>query len=220
MPPPQAMTTTTATIATRTSRVTAAVYRSRTQSIARPTRPMTPRRSPVWRRNMPHRAGESVSAFTAEISIATEIVTANCLNSVPEMPGMKPIGTNTLSSTKVMAIMGAVIWRIAFLVASCGLRSGSSSSTRSTFSTTTIASSTTMPMASTSASSDTVLAEYPSASSTAKVPTRLTGTAMVGMRVARKLPRNRNTTTTTRANASINVRFTSSIVSLTKVELL
>jgi hypothetical protein len=45
------------------------------------------------------------------------------------------------------------------LVASAGERSGSSSITRSTFSTTTIASSTTMPMASTSASSDTVLAE-------------------------------------------------------------
>ena len=50
--------------------------------------------------------------------------------------------------------------------------------TRSTFSTTTIASSTTMPIASTSASSETVLAEKPIASSTAKVPIRLTGTAI------------------------------------------
>ncbi len=82
---------------------------------------------------------------------------------------MKPTGTNTDSSTSVIAMIGAVIWRIAFFVASAGDRSGSSSITRSTFSTTTIASSTTMPIASTIASSDTVLAEKPSASSTAKV---------------------------------------------------
>ena len=139
--------------------------------------------------------------------MATLMVTANCRNSVPEMPGMKPMGTNTDSSTKVIAMIGAVICRIAFFVASRGDRSGSSSITRSTFSTTTMASSTTMPMASTSASSDTVLAEYPSTSSTAKVPIRLTGTAMIGISVARRLPRNTNTTTATSTNASISVHL-------------
>ena len=113
----------------------------------------------VWRRNTPHSAGDSVSALIAEITIATLMVTANWRNNWPEMPGMKPIGTNTDSSTSVMAMIGPVIWRIAFLVASLGERSGSSSITRSTFSTTTMASSTTMPIASTIASSDTVLAE-------------------------------------------------------------
>ncbi len=108
---------------------------------------------------MPHSAGDSVSALKAEITVATEIVTANCRNSWPEMPGMKPIGTNTDSSTRVMAMTGPVICAIAFLVASFGGRSGSSSITRSTFSTTTIASSTTMPIASTSASREIVLAE-------------------------------------------------------------
>ena len=120
---------------------------------------MMPRLGPVWRRNTPHSAGDSVSALTAEISMDTEIVTANCRNSVPEMPGMKPMGTNTESSTRVMAMIGAVICPMAFLVASRGESSGSSSSTRSTFSTTTMASSTTIPMASTRASSETVLAE-------------------------------------------------------------
>ena len=95
----------------------------------------------------------------AEISIATEIVTAHWRNSTPVSPGMKAIGTNTDSSTSVIATMGAVISAIAFLVAWAGVMWGSSSITRSTFSTTTIASSTTMPMASTMASSDTVLAE-------------------------------------------------------------
>ncbi len=72
---------------------------------------------------------------------------------------MKAMGTNTDSSTSVMAMIGAVIWVMACLVASAGERSGCSSMTRSTFSTTTMASSTTMPIASTIASSDTVLAE-------------------------------------------------------------
>ena len=120
---------------------------------------MMPRRGPVWRRNTAHSAGDSVSAFNAEITIAALIVTANWRNSVPEIPGMKAIGTNTDNSTSVIAMIGAVICAIAFLVASAGDRSGSSSITRSTFSTTTMASSTTMPIASTIASSDTVLAE-------------------------------------------------------------
>ncbi len=120
---------------------------------------MMPRRGPVWRKNTAHSAGDNVSAFRAEIIIAALIVTANWRNRVPEIPGMKAIGTNTDSSTSVIAMIGAVIWVMAFLVASAGESSGSSSITRSTFSTTTMASSTTMPMASTIASSDTVLAE-------------------------------------------------------------
>ncbi len=118
-----------------------------------------PRRRPVRRRNTAHRAGDSVSALNAEISIAAMIVTANCWNSTPEIPAMKPTGPKTESSTSVMAMIGAVTCVIAFLAASAGESSGSSSITRSTFSTTTIASSTTIPMASTIASSETVLAE-------------------------------------------------------------
>ena len=127
--------------------------------MCRNTQPIGPRRGPRWRRNTAHSAGDRVSAFSAEISIATLIVTANCRNNSPEMPGMKATGTNTDSSTSVIATIGAVISAIAFLVASAGERPGSSSMTRSTFSTTTIASSTRMPIASTIASSETVLAE-------------------------------------------------------------
>src|SRR6202007_3111052 len=109
------------------------------------------------------------------------IVTANCRNSVPEMPGMKAIGTKTDRSTKVIAMIGAVICVIAFFVASADDKSGSSSITLSTFSTTTIASSTRIPIASTIASSEMVLTEYPMASSTAKGPITLTGTATEGV---------------------------------------
>ena len=72
---------------------------------------------------------------------------------------MNATGTNTDNRTSVIAMIGPVISAMAFLVAIGIDSSGSSSMTRSTFSITTIASSTTMPMASTSASSDTVLAE-------------------------------------------------------------
>ena len=95
----------------------------------------------------------------AEITIETETATANCRNSCPLIPGMNATGTNTDNRTSVIAMIGPVISAIAFLVAIGIDSSGSSSMTRSTFSITTIASSTTMPMASTSASSDTVLAE-------------------------------------------------------------
>ena len=109
-------------------------------------------------RSTAHKAGERVSALMAEITIETETATANWRNSSPVMPGMKAVGTNTERRTSVIARMGAVISPMAFLVASATERCGSSSSTRSTFSITTIASSTTMPMASTRASSETVLA--------------------------------------------------------------
>ena len=58
---------------------------------------------------------------------------------------------------------------------------------RSTFSTTTIASSTTMPMASTSPNSDRLLSEYPAIASTAKVPTSEIGIARTGMIEAPRL---------------------------------
>ena len=82
---------------------------------------------------------------------------------------------------------------------------------RSTFSTTTMASSTTMPMASTSPNSDSVLMEKPNASSTANVPMTDTGTATSGMIDARHVCRNRMTTSTTSAIASSSVWNTASI---------
>ena len=74
-------------------------------------------------------------------------------------------------------------------------------------------------MPSTIASSDTVLAEKPAASRMAKVPIRLTGMATIGMIVARTLPRNRNTTSTTSTKAMPSVFCTSVIVAATNVEL-
>ena len=64
---------------------------------------------------------------------------------------------NTAHSTSAIAMIGPETSRIALTVASCGLRPASM--LRSTFSTTTIASSTTMPIASTRPNSDSVFSE-------------------------------------------------------------
>ena len=81
---------------------------------------------------------------------------------------------------------------------------------RSTFSTTTIASSTTMPIASTRPNSDRLFRLKPRADMTAKVPISETGIATIGMIAARHVCRNRMTTMTTSATASKMVLMTSS----------
>jgi hypothetical protein len=94
----------------------------------------------VWPRfnSTAHNAGLKVSAFSAEMSMATETATANCRKSWPLIPGMKATGTKTDKRTKVIARIGPVISAMAFLQASGTESSGFSSITRSTFSTTTI----------------------------------------------------------------------------------
>jgi len=80
---------------------------------------------------------------------------------------------------------------------------------RSTFSTTTMASSTTIPMASTMPNSVRVLMENPRACMPAKAPMRETGTATAGISVVRQLCRNRYTTRMTKIIAIPNVSATS-----------
>src|SRR5207245_6428940 len=78
-----------------------------------------------------------------------------------------------------------------------------------TASTTTMASSTTIPIASTRPNKVSVLIEKPSAANAAKVPISETGTAAIGISVARQLCRNRNTTNATSTNAMPSVIPTS-----------
>src|SRR6476646_11058024 len=104
------------------------------------TSPIGPRLGPWWgRSNTAQSAGESVSALIADRNIDTATVTANWRNNSPEMPGMNATGTNTDSSTRVIAMIGATIWLIASMVASAGVISGCASIMASTASTTTIA---------------------------------------------------------------------------------
>jgi len=120
-----------------------------------------------------------------DITTATHIVTANCLYSCPLMPGMKATGTKTARSTRVVATIGPVTCPMALTVAGLGL-SLRWSIIRYTFSTTTMASSTTRPMAMIRANREMVLALYPRASRTANVPISETGIVTVGTRVARQ----------------------------------
>ena len=122
---------------------------------------------------MAARAGLSVSELKAEMTVETAIVTANCRKNWPVMPLMNAQGTNTAQSTRATATTGPVTSSIALRVASRGGRPCSSQ--RSTFSTTTMASSTTMPIASTRPNSEMLFRLKPSAAMTAKVPTMATG---------------------------------------------
>ena len=132
-------------------------------------------------------AGERVRALKAEMSTETAMVTANCLLRRPWMPPRKATGRNTEDSTRAMPTTGPATSRMAWSVASRG--DMPCSMWCSTASTTTMASSTTRPMASTSPKRDSVLMEKPSRGNTAKVPMSETGTAIMGIRVARQFCR-------------------------------
>ena len=133
----------------------------------------------------------------------------------PVEPGKKAIGPNTAESTRPMPIRALVIWSMDLAVASRG-ESPSSAMIRSTFSTTTMASSTSSPMASTMANMVSMLMENPNSPSTAKVPRSTTGTAIVGISVARMLPMNSHITRNTSTTASNRVFTTSSMATRTK----
>jgi hypothetical protein len=152
---------------------------------------------------MAQRAGLRVRALIELKTVAMEMVTANCLKSVPVMPLMAMVGMKTARRTRVVATTGPLTSSMAFSVASFGLRP--SSIQRVVFSTTTMASSTTMPMTRTRPKRVSWLNEYPSRSITAKVPMRETGMVASGMRVARKFWRKRKTVRTTRMRASTRV---------------
>ena len=133
-------------------------------------------------------AGLSVSELKAEMIVEAAMVKANWRKNCPVMPVMNAQGTNTALSTSPTAITGPETWLMALIVASRGARP--CSMWCSTASTTTIASSTTMPMASTRPNSVRLLRLKPIAAITAKVPTIATGTAIRGMIADRQFCRN------------------------------
>ena len=101
----------------------------------------------------------------------------------------------------------------ALKAASCG--SVPRSSQRWTFSTTTIASSTTMPIASTRPNSDSMFSEKSISHITAKVPISDTGIARIGTSEARQLCRKTSTTSATRPTAISSVWIRSVMLSRT-----
>ena len=101
--------------------------------------------------------GVIVSATTPEMITAPASVKANSRKSAPVSPPVKASGASTAASVSVIATTGPVISFMPTIAASIGDRP--SSMWRWMFSTTTIASSTTRPIASTMASSDRRLIE-------------------------------------------------------------
>jgi hypothetical protein len=142
-------------------------------------------------------------ALTAEMSIVTEIVSANWRKNCPVIPPRNALGKSTELSTRVMATIGPVISCMALIVAS---RTGRPfSSHRSMFSSTTMASSTTMPIASTSPKSVRLFRVKPIRVITANVPTSATTTSITGNSSAFQSWRNNRMTTATRMIASRSV---------------
>ena len=130
------------------------------------------------------------------------------------VPGKKATGTNTATSTMPMTTTAPKTSRMASMAARWALFF-SSRMWRSMFSITTIASSTTMPVASTIPNSVSVLIENPNSLTNANVPISETGMVMAGMSVLRQFCRNRNITRMTRTMASTSVTSTSLIDSRT-----
>ena len=124
------------------------------------------------------------------------------------MPVMKADGTNTAVSTSAIAISAAPTSSMLRIAASRGARPAAM--LRSTFSTTTIASSTTMPIARTRPNSDRLFSVNPNIDMKKKVPISDTGIATSGMIAARQVCRNRMMTSTTSATASSMVSCTAS----------
>ena len=147
--------------------------------------------------------GFSVAALMAERIAVAAITSANCAYILPVRPGMNAAGMNTDISTSVMPMIGPNSSSIALIEASCGV--SPRSMWCATPSTITIASSTTMPMASTMANSVERLIVKPSAAIAANAPMIVTGTVVAGISIARQSCRKIRMTISTRTAASIRV---------------
>ena len=150
-----------------------------------------------------HSAGERVRALNEEMQTDTAIEIENCWNSRPVLLPMHDTGINTASSTTVVATIGDETLCIASTVACFAL--SPFSILTCTASTTTIASSTTRPMASTIPNSEMILIENPSSGKSAKAPMIDTGIASSGMSVARQSCRKRKMMAITRIRAIMSV---------------
>ncbi len=155
---------------------------------------------------MEHIIGVRVSATNPEIATAAASATESSRNRRPLLPSMNPTGRNTATRTAVVASTANATCAVPRRAATKG---GSPRSTRRwTFSSTTIASSTTSPMHRTRASRVSRLMVNPKAYKAMNAATRHTGTVTEGISAARTLPRNSQMTSTTRAMASASVQYT------------
>ncbi|MNZ91229.1 hypothetical protein D3C78_1102040 [compost metagenome] len=136
-----------------------------------------------------HSIGVRVSDTTSDTMIAAARVMENSWNRLRTMPPMNRMETNTATSD---TFIDSKVKPTSLAPRKAAFIGGwPSSMCREMFSSTTMASSTTRPVARISAISDRLLSEKPHRYMTAKVPTSDTGTARLGISEARRLPRNR-----------------------------
>ena len=119
--------------------------------------------------------------------MANAMTRPNSLNMRPTTPPMNSTGMNTATSDSVMEMMVKLTSLAPLNAASIGF--SPASMCRTMFSSMTIASSTTKPTASVSASSEMLSIEWPATYISANVPITEIGSATAGMKVARALRR-------------------------------
>ena len=141
--------------------------------------------------------GVVVREMTSEIRTAADKVTANSRNKRPVCPPMNSSGMNTATSD---TLMDSTVKPTSLAPSNAALkRSMPASIWRLVFSSTTMASSTTNPVATVSAIRLRLFKLNPSRYMTPKVPSSDTMVAMAGIKVARALRKKALTTSTTRA---------------------
>src|SRR2546422_8397350 len=153
-------------------------------------------------------AGVRVSALKAEMETEKAMVSANCRNRIPVVPGNSATGTNTDTSTSEVAMTAPATSPIATEVAPRASVSPSEM-WRCTFSMTTMASSTTRPVASVMPKRVSVLIEKLNSRTKRKVPTSETGIVMAGIKVVRQSCKKTKMTRMTSRIASSSVSKTS-----------
>ena len=129
----------------------------------------------------------------------------------PKVPPIKPMGKNTATIVRVEIEAVKPISRVAENAASRGL--SPSSRWRIMFSTSTIASSTIMPIAKANASKVRVSKLNPATAMTIKVPSKDTGMAIAVIKVALKLRRKGNITKIANATALSRVSIVDFVAS-------
>ena len=145
-----------------------------------------------------HIIGVVVSEISSEISTAADSVTANSRNKRPVCPPMNSSGINTATSDRLIA---STVKPTSRAPSSAALKRSmpAASMWRLVFSSTTMASSTTKPVATVSAIRLRLFRLKPSRCITPNVPSSDTTVATAGMKVARALRKKALTTSTTSA---------------------
>ena len=146
------------------------------------------------------------------------MVTPNCVKNEPLVPDMNITGMNTAMKTSVHEMTATVTSDRASRVA-LSTFFAPSSSFAITASVTTMASSTTVPMASTRAKRVRMFSEKPATLTMANVPSSDTMMLIEGISVARKSCRKKNTTRITRMMAMMSVSMTECMAAFRKSSL-